>query len=183
VSLEATLRKVLDGGRVVLGNSLLAEHESDHTSVGGYGYAGFFNENGLASRVDVSLVWDASALTLSSTAHLHLLTCTVNPYFCADGAGREGSAAFEETVEAVFDGNLGPARSFVSLMGSWLPAHRLAAEERRAILEAGLWTRNARGMFQVYATALVGHDIGYLHWTNPNERKVGLGVRFAPASP
>jgi len=181
VSLEAIHRRVLDGGRFVLGTSILAEHESDHVS-GPPGH--FLNRNGVAFRLDFTWMFGDDALTASSIARMHLRTCTLVPILCDRGGGREGSAAFEQTAEVVFDGGwgnrcAGRPRYFLSAMGSLLPAHRLAGEEKRAVAEVGLSVRRPEhGLLQVYFTGLAGNEIGYLrHLT---DTQVGLGVRWAP---
>ena len=64
-------------------------------------------------------------------------------------------------------------------MGSWLLPHRLVAEEKRAVLEAGLsWRRPERGLFQLYVTGLAGNELGYLRAQSGPQ--LGFGFRWAP---
>jgi len=180
ISLEATHRVVLDGGRLVLSTSVLGEHESDHVS----GAPGdFLNKNGLALRSDLTWRFGNDALTVSSIPRFHLRTCTRIARICGEGRGRDGSAGFEQTVEVVFDGGWAPPetgrpRYFVAAAGSWLMAHRLVAEEKRAVLEVGLSLRRPeRGLFQIYLTGLTGNELGYLRARTGSQ--LGLGVRWA----
>ena len=112
----------------------------------------------------------------------HLRSCSTVARVCALGGGSEGSAAFEQTVEVVFDGSLGAkdgSRWFASAMGSWLLPHRLVAEEKRAVLETELsWRSPERGLFQLYVTGLAGNELGYLR--SQSGSQLGFGIRWAP---
>jgi hypothetical protein len=167
---------------IVLVLSLPIEHESDHPTDGsGHGFV-YLNSVGLRARVTfaaATLNW-----TFAATTRAHVFDCTYDPSKCAGdgGVGMNGSAVFEQDVEATLDGGMGPRtqwRYFTSVFGSWMPGRELVNTERRVSVLTGFWIRTEhRGMFQLVGTLVAGSELS-LDRATASSVKAGLGLRWA----
>ncbi|MBX3186460.1 MAG: hypothetical protein KF819_05565 [Labilithrix sp.] len=160
------------------------EHESDHGSETHLG--GFHNINAMSAHVDLSQPLGART-TLFATVQprFHFLTCTQSPIFCATGGGGRGSRAFELSSEVSVMSELGPLGSvmpvlFASAFATWLPKSEYARLERRLTIDFGAaFATDRKGTFQIFGTALFGHDVGYYRGTE-DVAQGGFGVRWTP---
>jgi hypothetical protein len=181
LALEAIYRReaALGTRRAAFAGAFAVEHESDHSSDG---HPGFVNLNSVSLRGDFTVALGLHALTTSLLTRLHLVTCTVDATTCGNYHGTGGSVTFEAATDVVFDGTLVagyPYRYFVALHGAWLVDSGLAAMERRLVLDTGVALRpdGARGLFQLYLTALFGNDVGYYRGTR-EVAQAGFGFRW-----
>lgn len=162
--------------------SLVLEHESDHWNE----FTFFVNINSVSLRSASTWRWDTFDLTAIGNARLHVLTCTSDLEYCRDKDGAGGSQTAELSVEAVASGMFSATsawRWFASVYATYVFPSGWAAEERRAIFEAGASLRApSRGLYMFFAMLAVGDDSGALRGLRgvfePGYGQVRPGVGF-----
>ncbi len=180
LGLEAMYRaRVALGARqAALAGAFAIEHESDHASTG---EVGLVNLNSMSARGELTVAFGPHALTVSTLARLHVLTCTIDTTYCGRYGGGAGSVTGEFNADVVMDVQLvhgHPYRFFAALHGAWIVENRLAKTERRAALHLGFAVRGVdRGLFQLYALAQAGEDVGWFRARGP-QWMAGGGFRW-----
>ena len=160
-----------------LAMSLAVEHESDHSTAPEFGPTGWLTVNDLAVRATATAVTGPGAVTVTAGTRLYALSCTTAPSFCPQS--NYDSTAIEALGEIVWDARraAGGAHPFVSVAASWMWQHDNVIRERRAIVHAGVrQQRSARGMWQLFALAYFGNDVGIARGTSATQ--LGLAFRW-----
>jgi hypothetical protein len=182
LALEVGWRRPWREGTLYYGLGL--EHESDHITLlpGLFPLlrtSSYLSLNSASLRGEYTTTVNDWVFTPGGTVRLSTLSCTKDTFPCDLVLG---STSPELQLDATA---LGPpvwagVRPLVAGAASWIFESRHVTRERRAVLRLGLLLQNpGRSGLQLFATLLVGNDVGYLR--NDSIVQVGGGIRWAPS--
>lgn len=157
---------------------LALEHESDHETAHAYSTPGFLTQNTLALGFDGQGTLGALRWSVVPTLRLYLLSCTRARDQCSDFRGDSSVGAQLDLSLDAPTWELASLVPFVSVSGLVVADHARVRSERHVALHLGAWCASETLLFQAFALAYLGNDVGITRGQRVTQ--LGLGLSLSP---